>query len=131
MSTHSNNIQDHLNADDTVLQTHQGIYNNQEGTLLLTKTTLLFLHEHGWRRKHYTTLLTIPYTQITDTTIEASHKLAISTQNNIHHIVTVDIAAQFIDDVIKHCMETLQLKDQVKTVTVPRKKRQSHASKTK
>jgi hypothetical protein len=129
MSTIHDIAHEHLTADDAILQTHHSLYNNVEGTLILSKHALLFLYEQGWRNKHYDVLLTIPYTHIKTIIVEASHRLAFTTHDASFHIVMLDIEAKFIEDIINHCIETLRLKDQAKTITVAQKKRRSRASK--
>jgi hypothetical protein len=131
MSTIQDIALEHLTADDTILQTHHSIYDDVEGTLILSKHTLLFLHEHGWLNKRYDVRLLVPYTHLKTIAVEASHRLAVKTLDTSFHIVTLDIEAKFIEDIINHCIETIRLKDQAKTITVPRKKRLSRASKKK
>ena len=129
MSTIQNIAHEHLTADDTILQTHHSLYNNVEGTLILSTTTLLFLHEHGWRTKQYTVLVMVPYTQLKAIAVEASHRLTLTTLDASFHIVTLDIEAKFVEDIINHCIETLALKNQAKTVTVAPTKRRSRTAK--
>jgi len=129
MSTILDITHEHLTADDAILQQHHSIYEDVEGTLVLSKHALLFLHERGWRNKRYDVLLMVPYTHLKTIAAEASHRLAVVTHDTALHIVTLDIEAKFIEDIINHCIETLRLKDQAKTITVARKKRRSLASK--
>ncbi len=129
MSTIQDIAYKHLPAEDAILQTHHSVYEEVEGTLVLSKHALLFLHEHGWRNKRYDVLLIVPYTHLNTIATEASHRLAFTTHDASFHIVTLDIEAKFIEDIINHCIETLRLKDQAKTVTVIQKKRRSRASK--
>ena len=131
MSTIQNIAHEHLTANDAILQTHHGIYEDNEGTLVLSKHALLFLHEYGWRNKGYDVLLQVPYTQLNTIAVEASHRLTVTTHDASFHIVTLDIEAKFIEDTINHCIETLHLKDQVKTITVAQKKRRTKRSKKK
>jgi hypothetical protein len=129
MSTIHDIAHEHLNADDAILQTHHSIHEEMEGTLILSKHALLFLHEHGWRNTHYDVLLMVPYAHLKTIAVEASHRLVFTTLDESFHIVTLDIEVKFIEDNINHYIETLRLKDQAKTVTVAQKKRRSRASK--
>ena len=129
MSTIQDIAHEQLTADDTILQTHHSIYDDVEGTLILSKHALLFLHEQGWRNKRYDVRLMVPYTHLKTLAVEASHRLAATTLDASFHIVTLDIEAKFIEDIINHCIETIHLKDQAKTITVAQKKRRSRASK--
>lgn len=129
MSTIQDIAYKHLTADDAILQTHHSVYEEVEGILVLSKHALLFLHEHGWRNKRYDVLLIVPYTHLNTIATEASHRLAFTTHDASFHIVTLDIEAKFIEDIINHCIETLRLKGQAKTVTVVQKKRRSRVSK--
>jgi hypothetical protein len=131
MSTIQDIAHEHLTADDAILQTHHSIYEDVEGTLILSKHALLFLHEHGWRTKRYDVLLMVPYTHLKTITVEASHRLAFTTLDSFFHIITVDIEAKFVEDIINHCIETICLKDQAKTITLTQKKRRTRASKKK
>jgi hypothetical protein len=131
MSTIHDIAHEHLTADDAILQTHHSIYDDVEGTLILTKHTLLFLHEHGWLNKRYDVRLLVPYTHLKTIAVEASHRLAFTTIDTSFHIITLDIEAKFIEDIINHCIETIRLKDQENTITVPQKKRRTRASKKK
>lgn len=129
MSTIHNIAHEHLSADDAILQTHHSIYNDVEGMLIMSKYVLLFLHENGWHNKRYDVLLHVPYTHIKKITVEASHRIAFTTLDASFHIITVNIEVKFIEDIINHCIETLRLKNQTKTITVTHKKRRSRASK--
>jgi len=129
MSTILNTALEQLATDDAVLQTYRGMYEDVEGTLILSKHALLFLHEQGWRPKNYQLLLNVPYEHLTSVTVAASHRLEFTTIDETFHVVTLDIEAKFIEDTINHCIETLRLKDQIKTIAVPRKKRRSQKSK--
>lgn len=122
---------EHLSPEDAILQTHHAIYEDIEGSLILSKNALLFIQEQGWRLKHYTTLLMVPYEHFTSITVDASHRLTFTTHDETFHIVTLDIKTKFIEDIINHCIETLRLKNQAKTVTVSQKKRRTRASKKK
>ena len=122
--------QEHLGTHDTILQTYRGVTDNTEGIIILSKHRLLFLQENGWLNKRYKAIMDLPYTQLTKITADASHKLSIATTTDQHHIITLDIEARFIEDVILHCIETLKLKAQVKTVKTPRKPRKSKTVKS-
>lgn len=131
MSTIQDIAHEHLKADDAILQTHHSIYEDVEGTLILSKQALLFLQEHGWRNKRYDVLLMVPYTHLKTIAVEASHRLTFTTLDASFHMITVDIEAKFVEDIINHCIETIRLKDQAKTITVTPKKRRTRASKKK
>jgi hypothetical protein len=122
--------QEHLDAHDTILQTYRGVTDNTEGIIILSKHKLLFLQETGWLNKRYKAIIDLPYTQLTEIAVDASHKLSIATTTDQHHIITLDIEARFIEDVILHCIEALQLKAQVKTVKTSRKLRKSKTVKS-
>jgi len=93
MSTIQDIAHEHLTADDTILQTHHSIYDDVEGTLIISKHALLFLHEQGWRYKHYDVRLLVPYTHLKTLVVEASHRLAVTTLDTSFHIITLDIEA--------------------------------------
>ena len=131
MSTIQDIEHEHLTKDDAILQTHHGIYDDIEGTLVLSKHALLFLQEHGWRTKRYDILLMVPYTHLKTITVEASHRLSFTTFDTSFHIITLDLEVKFIEDIINHCIETIRLKDQAKTITVTQKKRRTRALKKK
>lgn len=122
--------QEHLDAHNTILQTYRGVTDNTEGIIILSKNKLLFLQENGWLNKRYKAIIDLPYTQLTKITVDVSHKLSIATTTDQHHIITLDIEARFIEDVILHCIEALQLKAQVKTVKTSRKPRKSKTVKS-
>ena len=88
---------EHLSPEDAILQTHHAIYEDIEGSLILSKNTLLFIQEQGWRLKHYTTLLMVPYEHFTSITVDASHRLTFTTHDETFHIVTLDIKTKFIE----------------------------------
>ena len=87
-----------LDPEDQVQKEYRAKYNGKDGFLVVSNRKLFFTEKRGFLRTSYNLILELPYEEISDITVEAASKLALTdTEGKKHDFESHENAASVIE----------------------------------
>jgi len=94
-----------LETGDDVQRSYGGRLDNRGGSLIGSKSKLVFVEEKGFLSKTYDVVLDLPYENVREFTSVDKYRLRITDTEGKEHEFVSDITASTVDKALKELME--------------------------
>ena len=94
-----------LEPGDDVQKSYEGRLNNRGGSLMGSKSKLVFVEEKGFLSKTYDVVLDLPYENVREFKSVDRYKLRITDSEGKEHEFVSSISASMFDKALKELME--------------------------